>query len=171
MDRYVTRDKAPAGKAELEAFMSARVDRSVESAGLADRSAKRMRLAADVVAVLPDAATRVESPATATATATATADVTAATTAATIATANAANPANTANTANTANANTANANTSAPAAVTANASSDVLSPAEQVLEPAQQEQPECCGCECISEQDLQFLDGKCVESPQVRPPL
>ena len=166
MDRYVTRDKAPAGKAELEAFMSARVDRSVESAGLADRSAKRMRLAADVVAVLPDAATRVESPATATATATATADVTAATTAATIATANAANPANPANT-----ANTANANTSAPAAVTANASSDVLSPAEQVLEPAQQEQPECCGCECISEQDLQFLDGKCVESPQVRPPL
>ena len=166
MDRYVTRDKAPAGKAELEAFMSARVDRSVESAGLADRSAKRMRLAADVVAVLPDAATRVESPATATATATATADVTAATTAATIATANAANPANTANT-----ANTANANTSAPAAVTANASSDVLSPAEQVLEPAQQEQPECCGCECISEQDLQFLDGKCVESPQARPPL
>ena len=166
MDRYVTRDKAPAGKAELEAFMSARVDRSVESAGLADRSAKRMRLAADVVAVLPDAATRVESPATATTTATATADVTAATTAATIATANAANPANTANT-----ANTANANTSAPAAVTANASSDVLSPAEQVLEPAQQEQPECCGCECISEQDLQFLDGKCVESPQVRPPL
>ena len=166
MDRYVTRDKAPAGKAELEAFMSARVDRSVESAGLADRSAKRMRLAADVVAVLPDAATRVESPATATATATATADVTAATTAAMIATANAANPANPANT-----ANTANANTSAPAAVTANASSDVLSPAEQVLEPAQQEQPECCGCECISEQDLQFLDGKCVESPQVRPPL
>ena len=164
MDRYVTRDKAPAGKAELEAFMSARVDRSVESAGLADRSAKRMRLAADVVAVLPDAATRVESPATATATATA--DVTAATTAAMIATANAANPANPANT-----ANTANANTSAPAAVTANASSDVLSPAEQVLEPAQQEQPECCGCECISEQDLQFLDGKCVESPQVRPPL
>ena len=166
MDRYVTRDKAPAGKAELEAFMSARVDRSVESAGLADRSAKRMRLAADVVAVLPDAATRVESPATATATATATADVTAATTAATIATANAANPANPTNA-----ANTANANTSAPAAVTANASSDVLSPAEQVLEPAQQEQPECCGCECISEQDLQFLDGKCVESPQVRPPL
>ena len=164
MDRYVTRDKAPAGKAELEAFMSARVDRSVESAGLADRSAKRMRLAADVVAVLPDAATRVESPATATATATA--DVTAATTAATIATANAANPANPTNA-----ANTANANTSAPAAVTANASSDVLSPAEQVLEPAQQEQPECCGCECISEQDLQFLDGKCVESPQVRPPL
>ena len=166
MDRYVTRDKAPAGEAELEAFISARVDKSLESVGQADRSAKRMRLTADVVAVLPDAATRVESPATATATATATADVTAATTAATIATANAADPASTANT-----ANTTNANTSAPAAVTANASSDVLSPAEQVLEPAQQEQPECCGYECISEQDLQFLDGKYVESPQVRPPF